>query len=432
MIEKISNLNRSDARNVSKRLKYTKFHTVALMSLLLAIYLEVPLFFTETFYIPGFLTVLSIPILILFNWRIIYKSDALFVIKIIFVLLLSAFFSPEISFLGHKLSGVAQTSVAILAGVLLVKEMGRLERDTVEKIFYWFSLVLLIGTVLEITGFLAGLSDNFREVVYRRGGYGVYSNDERDLLLAGFSRPKFFTSEPSLLAIGFFVFSTSWLLLTVCLKNWLYFLVATGLMLYLTASPTLLISILASFCIIYLYNNEGRKFSGANISILFSVFVMLGLVFLSSDGLFNLISERIIAAVEGAETYQISSENLRVIFPYITAVDVLSSSPLFGVGISGKEVVGLFSSLPIDPGYAFGNNNLAALFIYLGLFGSGLFLLSFYQYLGKFLSSHHLIMLVVLVVGMSQMMGGFETPRFWGYVFIFIGVLSVKARTYRF
>jgi hypothetical protein len=431
MIQNLSNLKRFDDRSISRQSKYTKFHVVAFIYLLIAIYLEVPLFFSEKFYVPGFLTVFFIPILILLNWKIIYKRDALFIFKIVIVLLLTALFSPEIGFLGHKFSGVMQTSVAILAGILLVKEMGRLDPDTVRKIFYWFSLILLCGTFLEVIDVLRGVSDSFREVVYGQGGYGVYSNEERDQVLAGFIRPKFFTSEPSLLAIGFFAFSTSWLLLAHCLRNWLHFLVATGLMLYLTASPILLISILNSFCMMYFYKKAGRRLLGRYIVILLGVLLVLGLILIFSSGLFEQLIERIIAAVDGVKTYQISSENLRMVFPYITAVDVLGSSPFFGVGISGKEVIGAFSSLPIDPGHALGNNNLAALFIYLGLLGGGLFLISFYQYLSSFLTSFHLIMLGISVIGLSQMMGAFESPRFWGYVFIFIGVLSVKSRIYR-
>jgi hypothetical protein len=344
---------------------------------------------------------------------------------------MTAFFSPGIASLGHKLSGVAQTTVAITAGILLVKEMMRLERHTIEKILFWLSMLLLVGTVLEVSGFLGGLSDSFREVVYRQGGYAVYTNEERDLTLAGFNRPKVFTSEPSLLAIGFFVFSTSWLQLVSCMRSWLLFMVATMFMLYLTASPVLLISVLASFCIMFLHPKRGRIVLSRSMVVVLGAVIVFGSFFLFSGSLFEQINQRLISAGLGAHTYQISSENLRMVFPYLTAVDVLGSSPFFGVGISGKEVIGSFSTLPIDPSDAFGNNNLAALFIYMGFFGAFLFVATFYQYLGRFLSSFHLLMLLILVLGLTQTMGGFETPRFWGYVFIFVGVLSVQARANR-
>ena len=431
MIQTPLNWSHLDVKNMPNQSSRRGFHVKVFIFLLLAIYLEVPLFFTETFYVPGFLTVFSIPVLIFINRKILFRSDAIFIAKIVFVLLLTAFFSPGIGFLGHKLSGVAQTTVAIIAGILLVKEMIRLERDTLVKIFYWLSLILLVGTVLEVSGFLGGLSDSFREVVYRQGGYAVYTNEERDFALAGFNRPKFFTSEPSLLAIGFFVFSTSWLLLASCMRSWLLFMIATMFMLYLTASPVLFISVLTSFCIMFLQSNRGRNILSRNMMIVLGAIIVLGAFFLISGSLLEQINQRFISAGLGVHAYEISSENLRMVFPYLTAIDVLGSSPFFGVGISGKEVIGSFSTLPIDPGDAFGNNNLAALFIYMGVFGAFLFVMTFYQYLARFLSSFHLLMLVILVLGLTQAMGGFESPRFWGYVFIFIGVLRVQARAYR-
>lgn len=429
--KKLSNWSHLDVKKMPEQSRWMGFHAIVLVFLFLAIYLEVPLFLTETFYVPGFLTVFSIPVLIVINRKDLFKSDAIFIAKIVFVLLMTAFFSPGIAYLGHKLSGVAQTTVAIIAGILLVKEMIRLERDTVVKIFYWLSLLLLVGTVLEVSGFLGGLSDSFREVVYRQGGYGIYTNEERDLALAGFNRPKFFTSEPSLLAIGFFVFSISWLLLASCMRSWLLFMIATMFMFYLTASPVLLVSVLTSLCIMFLRSKRGRNILSRNMVIVLGAIIVLVASFLILGSLFEQINQRFISAGLGVHTYEISSENLRMVFPYLTAMDVLGSSPFFGVGISGKEVIGSFSTLPIAPGDAFGNNNLAALFIYMGFFGAFLFVMTFYRYLGRFLPPFYLLILVILVLSLTQMGGGFESPRFWGYVFIFIGALRVQARAYR-
>ena len=163
----------------------------------------------------------------------------------------------------------------------------------------------------------------------------------------------------------------------------------------------------------------------------FIVIMMLVPFFIFFGSLFGGISERFISAREDVNYFQINSENLRIVFPYLTAMDVLRSSPIFGVGISGKELIGSFSTLNIDPSDAFGNNNFAALFIYLGFFGTFLFARTFYLYLSRHLLSYQLPMIVILILSFAHMGGGFESPRFWGYIFIFIGVLGVQARTYR-
>lgn len=403
-------------------------HAALVVILMFAVYLEIPLYFTETFYVPGAILVFSIPALLLINRNLISKSDLIFVIEIGAILLLTAFYSPGTEFLEHKLSGVAQTTVAIVGGILLAKEIGRLRRVTAEKIFFCLTLALLIGTILEVLGVLSGVSDSFREVAYGRGGYSVYSNEERDLLLAGFSRPKLFTSEPSLLAVGFFVFSTSWLLLLTTMKRWLLFLAATMLMLYFTASPILLISAGISVFIKYLNQYRVKKTGWIGVIATLGIILVISFFVFSGDFL-EKINSRFSNAASGALIYEISSENLRIVFPYLTAADVLSSSPIFGVGISGKDVVGLFSTLPIDPGHALGNNNLAALFIYMGLVGGLGFIYFFYRYSRLSLAPSHQLKLMILVLGFSQMMGGFESPRFWGYVFIFIEVLRLSQST---
>lgn len=401
---------------------------IILVFLSLALYVAAPLFFTKTFYVPGFLTVFSIPFLIFINRNHIYQSDLSFIAKILFVLLLTAFLSPGIDFLAHKIfAGVLQTVVSIIAGIFLVKTMDRLKSKDVAKVFFWLSIFLLIGATLEVVGVLSNLSDAFRAVVFGQGvnGYGIYSANARDLILAGFVRPKFFTSEPSLLAIGFSIFSNAWLILSPQKKNYLLFFAGTAIMLYLSASPVFFISILMSVCIIIYHGSYKRNILLYGIiGLIFFVVVGAGLFFTGGEVIARL-GDRINDATLNAFTYKVTSGNLRIVFPFITMIDVMRNSPFFGVGIAGKNVLSLYSSLPfystVD---LLGNNNLATLFIYMGGIGATLFILTFYQYLRRFLSRYELLLLLALVLGFMQMMGGFESPRFWGYVFIFIGVLK--------
>lgn len=271
-----------------------------------------------------------------------------------------------------------------------------------------------------MAGILRELSDSFREFAYSRGGYRVYTNVDRDEILLGFDRPKFFTSEPSLLAIGFFAFSNSWLLLSFSRKNWMIVCISTIIMLNLTGSPILLISLVASIVILI---SQIRYSRNSWYILLVATLIVYALTI---GGVFDKVQDRLMHSLFETDISVVSSENLRMIFPYISMIDILKSSPFFGVGISGKELIGVYSSLPLDSSDAFGNNNLAAMFTYLGGLGGMLFIAVFYGYIGRIRISSKLIF-IIMFIALTQMMGGFESPRFWGYIFLFIGVLRKAA-----
>lgn len=403
---------------ISKRAVYASLFVFFLLS----IYTEVPLYLTDTFFIPSFLTVFSIPVLVAACRKKLFKSDMYFIFQVMGVLVLTAVLSPGRGFMMEKFIGVVQTTVSITAGVLLLKLMGHMDTKIIRQILLMLVAALVVGTVLEVSGVLKGASDAFREAVYIGDGYKAYSNDARDMMLTGFLRPKLFTSEPSLLAIGFFAFANSWLLLSFNRWNFLAVFSATVVMLLTTGSPIIFISLLISFFLILL--NIRRPINRVIIVTAVTVLIALVSVVLYLTTEFGmLLTERLLSSLEHTTTYAITSENLRIVFPYLTLVDILRASPVFGTGISGKEVIEAYSTLPLDPRYAFGNNNFAALFIYLGLVGSALFLLVFGAYLRR-RGIQNVLFLAVVVVGFSQGMGAFESPRFWGYVFLFIGVMQ--------
>ena len=426
-MQKNSNLDRTEhsVLKSSVRLKKHWFYVIVLVFLLLSVYTEVPLFIDQNFYIPSFLTVFSIPMITLITWKRIRKRDIVFIIKTILVLLLTVFFSIGSGFIGNKLIGVLQTTVAIIAGVLLVKIIDYLKHREIEGVFLGVSFLLFVGALLEVTGVIRDLSNSFREMAFGQAGYTIYSNYARDILLAGFERPSFFTAEPSYLAIGFFVFSNAWLVLNPSLKKWLTLIASTSILLYITASFILIISILSSILVMMLlYNRKNHALLRYLRIGLFVIFLIVILALLFALGVFNSIILRFSMSIANVQGYTISSENIRMVFPYLTMIDVLRASPLFGVGISGKDIIGQLSTLPIDPSYAFGNNNFAALFIYMGIMGSILFVAVLYRYLVRLLSGTELLLFTLFVIGLSQTMGGFESLKFWGYIFIFIGVLK--------
>ena len=395
---------------------------VLLTLFLVSVYVEVPLYLNESLLVPSFFTLLVlVPILFLMYHRRIYKHEAAFLGQVVLVLSLTALLSPGLIYLDQKFVGMIQTAVSIAAGILLLKLLSDLPKRWVANILAVLCALLLFGAALEVVGVLREASDSFRQLAFSHVESGLYASDQRDRDITGFVRPKLFTTEPSLLAIGFLVFVNSWLVLTYDKKRLAAASLGTGLMLVMTGSPVLLLSLVASLTIALF--KEPKFVSVAVVGML--VFIGgFGFALLQPEIASN-ITTRVVESSENVGSLKTTSENRRVVFPYVTLVDVLKRSPLFGVGVSGKELVERYSSLPIDPKYALGNNVLAMFVIYTGLGGALLFGGSIFGYWRR-ARVGNIALLVVLILALSQTMGGFETPRFWGYVFLFTGVVKMS------
>lgn len=410
-----------------KKSKVREMLLAALLTMfLVSTYLEVPLYITSTLFVPAFFTLLFlVPVLMVVYHRRIYKYEALFVGQVFLVLLLTALLSPGFEYLDQKLLGLLQTMASIVSGILLLKLIRDLPARLTTRILLTLSLLLLVGASLEVVGLLRGVSDAFRETFYGgEGTYFVYESQERDAGITGFTRPKLFTSEPSLLAIGFFVFVNSALMLAYSRRNLVLVCLGTLLMFGLTGSPVLVLSLVVTL-IVMLRNRRGffaelsipvlLVFAGAAVAILNPIVVSSLLPRLGDSlGSYSLLNP--------------TSEQIRLVFPFITLVDVLGGSPAFGVGISGKEVIEDYSRLPIDPDLALGTNALATMLTYLGIVGSLLFIKVFRDYIRR-LRIGNVALLLLFVVALSQMMSGVESPRFWGYVFLFIAVIELHANS---
>ena len=396
-----------------------------LVLFLISVYLEIPLYLTSTLFIPSFPTlVFLVPVLTALYYRRIYKYEALFVGQVFFVLLLSALLSPGFEHLGQKLLGLFQTLVSISSGILLLKLINDLPRRLIARILFALSALLVVGASLEVVGLLRGVSDAFREVVYGgESGYFVYDSEERDAGITGFARPKLFVSEPSLLAVGFFAFVNSWLLLDYSSKNLFLACMGTLLMLGLTGSPALALSLAVT--LIVMLRHRGEFFVKLSVPVLLG-FAVFALTILNPVVISELVLR--LGDLSGYSVLNPTSEQIRLVFPFITLVDVVKASPLFGVGISGKEVIDSFSSLPIAPDLALGTNALATILTYLGILGSLLFIKVFRDYLLR-IRIREMALLVVFILALSQMMSGVESPRFWGYVFLFIGLIKLRSTT---
>jgi hypothetical protein len=398
--------------------------TALLLVLFLSIYTEVPLVFTETLFVPAFVYVFSIPVLYVLLRRDLSVRDYLFVAQMFGLLVLSVVASPGWHAVPAKLTGVLQTSVSITGGVLLMRAMDRAGAMYVERLLLGLILALVAGAAMERLGIIRDLSDQFRANAYH-GYWGAYENLERDLDLVGFERPKLFTSEPSLLALGYSFFVNAWVLLRVGKIRVALAAVLSVAFLALSGSPTVVLS-MAVTAMIGLFNF--RKKRGWMI-----VIAIMGIgaapIWLVTD-LTTSIVERSEESASYLSNLEVSSENVRLVFPFITAGDVIANSPLFGTGISGKEVAGSYSSLPYDTFVVIGNNNFWIIFTYFGIVGGGLFFWILMRYI-RASALDQATLLALILLCFSQAAGGFETPRIWGYTFVLIGAARLGRQSAR-
>jgi len=388
--------------------------------LLMGAYIEPPLPIGDGWILPSFATVLALPVLLLVMLGTLRRRDIVLLASVAGLLLVSAVLSPGLEWIREKVLGLAQTLVAMVGGLLLFKLAEFLPVPVLRRVLAVGWVLLLVAATLEVVGVLRPAVVAFGEAVYHTGGYQFYSADLRDIELLGFARPKVFTSEPSLVAIAFYVLLTGWLALRVTLLRLLVAIAAATVMLSLVGSPVLLIAV-PVLCLIY-----ARLGPRDMLTLALAVVVVAGAVLLLPlliPGVVERLAERLDAAVTNAATLAPTSENLRLVIPAVTTVDVLTASPLLGVGISGKEVMGQFSALPgVDFAGDTQFGNAFALFLcYLGLAGAALFVGILRRWLRES-GVRYGGLCTVVVIGLSQAMGGFETPRFWAYIFLVLAV----------
>lgn len=398
---------------------------VFLIALYTAVSLPVSVKGTQVLIPSVFILLIVVPVVFLALGARVYVNDLIFIVVMTGLLFMSIVLSPGLEFAGEKLLGLLQTATSLVVGVLLVRLLDRVGRRGVARVLFFFVVAFAVGTTLEVVGLLRPTSDAFREIAYGQSNYFVYDAAARDAEITGFERANFFTSEPSVLAKGFLVFVNSWLLLVQPRKNLLVALLLTGVLFVCTGSPVLVVSAIISVAIAV----RAERRLGRALPILALVGILTVMLLVLQPGPVEGMIDRFRYAATLGSNGDLLVQNsigLRLILPAITLVDVWSNSPLFGVGISGKEVAASFSSLRIfSPGalrygsdLGFGNNFMA-LFTYFGLVGSTVFVFVLAWYFRR-LGVRSLRLLFFVLAAFSLTGGGLEEARFWGYVFLIV------------
>lgn len=399
-------------------------HAALLVATAICAYLAVPLIAGGRMLVPSFPTVALMPFLYMAVRRNLTIADLTFLMHLTFVLLLSIALSPGYMYIQQKLFALIQCAMAITVALLMVRLMQQLPRKSLERSLLVLWCMIIGGAVLELLEITRGASDAFRAWAYS-GTYTLYEADMRDFDLVGWSRPKLFSSEPSHVTKFFIASINAWLLARVTWGKAAVVAGATVLMLVIMGSPMLLVSAAMTMAILIW---DQRAKLGARVMTVMVVLLIGALVgAYYAESTFSKVAARVAkvdpssTSVQGAP----SSEERRMIIPYLTLTDTLLRWPLFGAGIGGKEVVIQHNTLPVStPKEALGNNAFADIGIYLGIVGGAWFtLLLLVQ--ARRSGVRRLWLLVALVVMFSQLVGGFDSFRYWGFIALFWGALAV-------
>src|SRR5690606_24972116 len=231
-------------------------------------------------------------------------------------------------------TGLVQLVYSLIIGYALFLTVLQAERRQIARLFFWMSVIILIGCILETHAGLAAVSDRVRAAIY---DHGVYISDRRDLLLYGKVRPKFFTSEPSAVTFGYTLFFFCWFLVSGSRWQLFLYVALIGAGMIVMPGPTLLLSLLLIAPYYYFIipasqpGNRRNTMYRAGIlifgSLLLIVFAIVGSV---------AYSERLNQILHGGGD---PSFFYRVIGPMLVALEIFKVYPVAGAGLTGEPFI---------------------------------------------------------------------------------------------
>lgn len=405
---------------MNEEIKSDRHYLFLLLTLLwVNVFTEVSLPVSKSFYIPSFfliLTGVSIWGLVKNNFL---RRDYDFILICVLFFFISSVAAPNWDDVNSRLNGVLQMSMAVIMFCITTKFLDFFSSQEKEKFFIWVVRILFVLTFLEYIEVTKEISDFFREIAYTGQGYLAYDGDDRDLALGGAIRPKVFTAEPSLVAIGFLVAG-------VCAvySNKRYAIalevLALSVLEYLLLNSPIVLAIVV--CLLpYLLIQRSGRIVGAIIMVLgFAMYPVYSSEI--SERLSRFSPDEIYSTGTSFDAANEKSERLRIIYPYTAAYDSISVNPISGLGISGKRSLAIYSSVSPIYEVAMGNNAFASIFVFFGLIGGGVFILIFLKYLSATCGIGAPLLLTIFIF--LQTMGALESSRLWVYIGFIVGCFN--------
>jgi hypothetical protein len=252
-------------------------------------------------------------------------------IVILLLFLVSILCATDLHFLPRRTNGLIQLTYSIVIGYGLFLTVVRASRRQIAGLFLSFSVVILIGCLLEDYAGFRPISDAVRQVLYSRG---IYENDIRDVLYYGRIRPKFFASEPASVTFCFSLFTFVWLVVSRWRWKLVLYVILVGLGMFAMPGPTLLLMLLLTlpYMLFLESRRAGRLDLRRVLQVTVAAVIFLGAFIVLSKSLFPVRLEEATSGNDPSFFYRVRG-------PALAGVDILSSYPIAGAGITGEPFI---------------------------------------------------------------------------------------------
>lgn len=336
------------------------------------------------------------------------------------------------------ITNLVQSTALLLAGVAsglgLFAELRRWPRSTLGDILLAACVAVVVVGYFERFAPVAEFSDSVREALYSADGQFLYSSDERDMFFYGTVRPKIFTQEPSHPAKFIAFAGAAWFLLTTRRHRLTVATILFALATYVLRSPSLFAGpalVLYSWA----FGVNGRFQNASMTTRLAVVAVAVAAVVSLPEWISIVPTPRSADIAQGADVSSI----VRLVGAREVAVELVRESPLFGVGIGGKDyawdtVLSVYASFPgmnleqfyLSPDVGWGNAFFQGI-AYCGLLGSAAFLWWITFLSRKLVSFDWPAMLMTYFVSFS-LDGAVNLVRPWIYFFLVAVAYHISMR----
>jgi hypothetical protein len=251
---------------------------------------------------------------------------------VVLVYLLSILCASNPLFLGRRFNGFVQLIYSLVIGYALFLTVARASRRQIAGLLLSFSLVIVVGCLLENYAGLRPISDKVREILYSAG---IYDNDLRDTLLYGRIRPKFFASEPASVTFAYTLFAYLWFVLSRWRWKLIGYLALVGAGTFAMPGPTLLLMLL--LILPYQLFLAGRRPGPGGSRLDFGHVLRVACLATALAGTFLVMANTIFAKrLAEVAAGNDASFFYRVHGPALAAREIVLHYPIAGAGLTGE------------------------------------------------------------------------------------------------
>jgi hypothetical protein len=252
-------------------------------------------------------------------------------ITVVALYIASILSATDIRFLPRRMNGLIQITYSLIIAYALFLTVIQASRQQIARLFLVFSLVIVVGCLLEQYTGLKSISDAARKVLYSQG---LYDADLRDVFLYNRVRPKFFASEPSVVTLCFTLFTFVWMVVSPWRWKLVLYIGLVGLGLVAMPGPTLLLMLLLvlPYMLFLASRKAGRLDFGRLLIVACLATAFAGPLVMLAKSMFSARFAEIAAGNDPSFFYRVQG-------PALAGLDVMAHYPFAGAGLSGDPFI---------------------------------------------------------------------------------------------